>query len=343
LDYMTRHRKLTKLENFPDSNKYLDAMCYEYTKPGFPSANVNPTIVHANKDHHLSCHVASCFKTSVKKRKASTPLAKNECRMRKPDEKRTKTSLEPVLLGENNKVKFYSWTGKETEKEFFQVVPKRNEYDLFMNNYVPAVGESKIGGNSNARIVTPGPIGMYTIKYPTKNTQHDNEKPYDPVLDSLTAALNSERKHDDERAESLRLIIRGGFAANKTNVIGSSQAAFLTRRQSRFIWSHEFAYVPLQDLVTLMTKGSLNSMHVKSHEGKSYADIQALHYLCRPSALSELCPKEFFEEYEVVGSDVKNRNEELLEFEDTEFFKHPTSAIGANSNTEKPQAVRSRN
>ena len=97
--------------------------------------------------------------------------------MQKPDEKRLKTGLEPILFGESYGVKYYSWTGKETDREFFQVVPKRNEYDLFMNTYVPAVGESKIGGNSNARIVTPGPVGMYTVKYPTKNTQHENEKP----------------------------------------------------------------------------------------------------------------------------------------------------------------------
>jgi hypothetical protein len=263
--------------------------------------------------------------------------------MRKPDEKRLKTSLEPVLLGENNKVKFYTWTGKEMEREFFQVIPKRDEYDLFMNTYVPAIGESRIGGNSNARIVTPGPIGMYTIKYPTKNTQHENEKPYDPVLDSLTAALNSERKHSDDRAESLRLIIRGGFAANKTNIIGSSQAAFLTRRKSRFLWSHEFAYVPLQDLVTLMKEGSLSKMHVKSHKGTAFADIQALHYLCRPSELKELCPKEFFEEYEVVGCDVKHRTDELMEFEDTEFYKHPSSSKNGEGFKGKLQAVRRRN
>jgi hypothetical protein len=190
--------------------------------------------------------------------------------------------------------------------------------------------------------MTPGPIGMYTIKYPTKNTQHENEKPYDPVLESLTVAMNSERRHDDERAESLRLVIRGAFAANKTNIIGSSQAAFLTRRQSRFIWSHEFAYVPLQDLLTLMTKGTLNSLYVKSHKGTAYADIQALHYLCRPRCLSELSPKDFFEGYEIVSSDVRNRTEDLLDFEDTEYYKHPTSAMAANGNTAKLQAVGSR-
>ena len=232
---------------------------------------------------------------------------------------------------------------KRNRTGVFSCSTKRNEYDLFMNTYVPAIGESKIGGNSNARIVTPGPIGMYTIKYPTKNTQHENEKPYDPVLESLTAALNSERKHDDERAESLRLVIRGGFAANKTNIIGSSQASFLTRNKSRFLWSHEFAYVPLQDLVTLMTKGALGSMHVKSHKGKAYADVQALHYLCRPSSLAGLCPKEFFEEYEVVGRNVRNRTEDLMEFEDNAFYQHPTSAINTEGNTDKLQAVRSRN
>ena len=64
---MTRHSKLKKLDTFPDNTKYLDAMCYKYTKPEYQSCNVNPTTIHGNKDHHLSCHVNTCFKTSVKK------------------------------------------------------------------------------------------------------------------------------------------------------------------------------------------------------------------------------------------------------------------------------------
>jgi hypothetical protein len=83
-------------------------------------------------------------------------------------------------------------------------------------------------------------------------------------------------------------------------------------------------------------------MNGKSHKGTAYADIQALHYLCRPSSLSELCPKEFFEEYEVVGSGARNRTEDLMEFEDTVYYKHPTSAIIANGNTGRLQAIRSR-
>ena len=49
-----------------------------------------------------------------------------------------------------------------------------------------------------------------------------------------------------------------------------------------------------------------------------------------------------FEEYEVVGSDARNRTEDLMEFEDTVYYKHPTSAIAANGDTGKLQAVRSR-
>ena len=79
----------------------------------------------------------------------------------------------------------------------------------------------------------------------------------------------------------------------------------------------------------------LGSLYVKSHKGTSYADIQALHYLCRPSSLLELCPKELFEEFEVVGSGAKHRTEDLIEFEDTAHYKHPTSAIAANRNTGK--------
>ena len=91
-----------------------------------------------------------------------------------------------------------------------------------------------------------------------------------------------------------------------------------------------------------MTKGALGNMHVKSHNGKAYADEQALHYLCQPGSLSGLCPKDCLEEYEVVGNNVRNRTEELLEFEDTLFNKHPTSAFSADCNIDKIQSVRKR-
>jgi hypothetical protein len=253
-----------------------------------------------------------------------------------------RTATQALLFGENTSVDFYSWTGEKTERQFFEVNPKQRKLDLFTNAFVPALGESKIGGNSNARVITPGPVGVYIIKYPTKCTQDENAKPYENVVASLTAVFNKVKKHELDRAESLRLVIISGFAANKTNIIGSSQAAFLTRRNSRFLWSHDFAFVPLKDLLTLLQNGKLESFYVRSNKGIPFADIQALHYLCRPIELSNITAKEFFEEFEVVGADVKNRSGELLKFINTEHFQHQSNAINEKGDSiGVPQFVRS--
>ena len=88
--------------------------------------------------------------------------------MRFPQLPQKQTTLQPMLQGNANQCKFYTWYGKTSIKNFFHVVPKRNIYDVFVNPYIKPISESMIGGNSNARVVTPGPIGMCTIKYPTK-------------------------------------------------------------------------------------------------------------------------------------------------------------------------------
>ena len=91
--------------------------------------------------------------------------------------------------------------------------------------------------------------------------------------------------------------------------------------------------MPLTDLLTLLEKGKLDSFYVRSNKGNAFADIQALHYLCRPTELSDVTAKEFFEEFEAVGADVKNRSDELLAFIDTEHFQHQYNATNKEGNS----------
>jgi hypothetical protein len=84
--------------------------------------------------------------------------------------------------------------------------------------------------------------------------------------------------------------------------------------------------------MTLLTKGKSDRFYVKSYKGKAFADVQGLHYLCRPDELVDLSPKAFFEQYEVVGADVQNRRDELIGFKDTQYFQHPTN----NTNNRNP-------
>ena len=320
-EFLHKRQKLEKVDVFPDENHYLTQLCYEYTKPNF-AGTVNPSVVHAKTSVHASKHCESCFKCSSTMRK--NDVSCQECRMHLPDLPRKKTAHEELIVGEtNNEVSMFDWTGKLFKKKFFTFQPKRSEYDLYMNTYIGAVGESKIGGNSNGRIITPGPIGLYTIKYPTKKTQEQNSKPYENVLESLTKAMNTSPKTEDAKRNSLSLIIRGGFAANKENLIGASQAAFLIRNQSRFLWSHEFAFVPVQELCNVLTGKSITGYCLRSFNGTPYADVQALHYLCRPLELEGLCAMHFWERYEVVRKTSKNKKG-FLELVNTQYFEHPS-------------------
>ena len=262
--------------------------------------------------------------------------------MRYPQLPQKHTTTQNMLQGCLNRSKFYKWHGTMEGRRFFHVIPKRSEYDVFVNTYVNAVSESMIGGNSNARIVSPGPIGMYTIKYPTKNTQDQNAEPYEMVIQSLTAAQSKVEDDRTSRSQSLSLLIRAGFAANKTNIIGASQASFLTRNHSRFIFSHDFAYVPVTDLVKLITNQTITRTQLRSHKGKPYADILALHYLCRPQSLYDLCPKDFYEQYEIIQRH-KGKDDNFLEFEDTEHFTHPArETIGEDDEIRRFQVLRQR-
>ena len=258
--------------------------------------------------------------------------------------KKRKTAVEPVPLFQDgsNEADWFLWTGEKTKHRIVQVTPKRNEYDLFQNTYCPAISESKIGGNSNARVITPGPVGAYTLKYPVKNTQESDAKPYESVVDSLTAAYGSARKHESDRAESLRLLIRAGFAHNKTNVVGSSMAAFLTRHNSRFFFSHDSVFVPLDDLWRVVTQGRLDCASVNNTRGYRYLDVMALNYLCRPSDLEDCDALTFYTEYEAVTYTAKNRTDDHMDFQNTEYFQHPSHIKGTDGKIKRLKILRPR-
>jgi hypothetical protein len=79
--------------------------------------------------------------------------------------------------------------------------------------------------------------------------------------------------------------------------------------------------------VSLLEKNEVSSFFVKSFGGKPYAEIQALHYLCRPNKLEMLSAKHFFEQYEVKKSNVRNRVEELMPLSDTQYYLHPSTTF----------------
>jgi hypothetical protein len=111
--------------------------------------------------------------------------------------------------------------------------------DAFMNTSCEPVSTSKLTCNSNVTPVTEGPISIYICKYVTKRTQEDDGEQCNRVAEetrkmlsqeSLRLAQQEEEAANDggefavesERKKAMRRLLRGSFAASRTDV-GSLQ------------------------------------------------------------------------------------------------------------------------
>ena len=160
-------------------------------------------------------------------------------------------------------------------------------------------------------------------------------------MNAIAKAKETESNAPTERIDSLRIVIHAGFVHNRTNIIGSSMASYLTRNESRFLFSHEFAFIPLKDLVNILQNGKSTSITLKTWNGKRYQDIFAMNYLCRPSVLETMNPFKFYVEYESTYNIASNNDEsELLEFEDNQMFNHPSHIEDNQGQIKKIKALR---
>ena len=96
------------------------------------------------------------------------------------------------------------------------------------------------------------------------------------------------------------MVCRAAFAHNSKNVIGAPLVSYLIQNGSRFYFLHTFQYCPLRDLWKLLKSEDVTSVVKFGQEGDVYSENQALHYLCQPDVLKNLCAKDFYEKYETV-------------------------------------------
>ena len=307
----------------------MHAMCIEYQKnkdATTPSPDVSLAI-NAAYNCHASCHVSGCFKCQKKKKGRKKHVCSAspdcECRFRLPDRSRQKSCVR--FVKETNP--WFEWNGTEKEQPIIEVLPKRQKYDCFQNVSCRAISEAKFTCNSNVSVITDGPVGVYQVKYSTKDTQDDDTAAYAAVEHSIKSMES--RVHEDDKKEAARIICRAAFAHNKRNVIGPSFASFLTRHDSRFYFSHTFHYCPMHDLFKILEGGTV-SANVKIAGSGHYFENQALHYLCRPKALEDLSAREFFEEYYVVDmpqAPPKPGQPDLRFLNHSGHYQHPSAYV----------------
>ena len=275
----------------------------------------------ANGAYNVHIHNSGCFKSSDKKRtnnETGGSDKRDECRYRLPKRQCARTQVQNAT---EKPIKWYLWNGICTERHIHEVLIKRHSLDAFQNESCEILSKSKLCGNNNVSIITPGPLAGYIFKYQTKDTQVDDTAQYERVSD-MTMKILERRKHESESKEAVRRILAATFAHQKKGIIGSAMASYLTRNESRFRMSHVTAWIPLRDTYRLII-GSSVSTTVNQTGDSCYFVNSALHYLCRPKELESLCMSDFYTKFEVVSATKKNRKN-LLEFVNTPHFMHPS-------------------
>lgn len=318
----------------------LKAMIVEYQASR--NRNILPeVVVNATYQHHKSCHVRGCFACSGKRKHVCGPSC--ECRFRLPDCKRKKTkNVRQISETTQN---WFAWTGENKPRHLIELLPTRGTFDLFQNVSCSAISSSKFACNNNCAPITPGPLSQYMFKYNFKKTQKDDTADYEYVLNRMKTCLMT-RKHDNDRNEARRLILAAAFAHQKSNIIGASMASYIMRNDSRFYFSHKFAYCPLRDIVRILDdepiSGTLQSTVGVGKKPVTYFENCAFDYLCRNAEhLEEVSVSEFYAKYVSTKNNEKDDGVVFGMEEDTGHYQHPSAYTGTVHKTVK-QADESR-
>ena len=132
-----------------------------------------------------------------------------------------------------------------------------------------------------------------------KKTNKQDSEPYAVVKSSIGKVLSDIKYEDSNNLEAVRRLLTLAHKNQAENSIRPTLAAYLTRNDSRFIFSHQFVWCPLRDLKSL-TNGEEVSVGIRFMYKTPYYKCNALNYLCRLDSLNHLSPLDFFSLYEVT-------------------------------------------
>ena len=69
-------------------------------------------------------------------------------------------------------------------------------------------------------------------------------------------------------------------------------ASYLTRKSSRFIFSHKTVWIPLRDMASILNGNTIHST-IKFNYKTPSCECIALDYICRPNSLENICAFDF--------------------------------------------------
>ena len=323
---------MENLKKFPDTkSKRVKAMSMALINGGGTDYRAKP-VFNAAYNHHVHTQT-SCFC-----KKYNGKCTSVDCRYKYPKLLQTKTTL----IDTGTDTQWFNVDGSYHPRSIFEIASKRHVTDVFMNQHCLGIGMTKlINGNTNLSFLTPGPVALYTTKYNTKGTQKQDGSDYEYLSERVLKAVhridieNLERKQkerdgtltDAERratneSSAITKVLRLGFTRHEPNIVGAPLASYLIRNKSRFVFSHDFQFVPIWDTETLLN-GSSVKLFLMSGKSGSYCSNSAYDYICRPEACEDLSMFEFMEGFEVVRQRPTKDNE-LLSFKQVNNFLHPS-------------------
>ena len=265
---------------------------------------VSEIITNVVRNLHGDTHSIQCFKKGL------------ECRYRMPALPTIATIIEAIDTFED----WYDYLGNKSSYEVFDIVAKRSEYDVFQNQSCIAVSMSKLGSNSNSQLCMSGLKAMYMTKYPTKDTQKEDEGEYDHVLHYTKTRL-ADKRFENDCSEALSRAIGATLAHNSSNIISAWLAKHLINHRSRFRFSHDFRRVPHNSVQAEIIQGASQWRRVKSYNGELYIDSSALQYLHRPSSLETVSLTEFVLRYHVARKTKNNQTNMICYDADYETYQ----------------------
>ena len=244
--YLVNNGQIPNLKEYPDDIKRLKTMCINYQQ-GSGWTCIKSDVI--NSSYNIHNHTSSCFGKDIKsinnknsdlnlKRKAGS----FECRYKYPRISYERTTIDNV---DELQQRWYSWNGTFKHRYVKEINIKRRKYDQFQNISCPAISLSKLTCNTNVKAILPGVVGQYCFKYSLKGTQEEDTAPYNNVLIATKKIIEKIPNTDSAKQKALRNLLAASFAHNKTNVIGTTMASYLTRNNSRFIFSHKTVWIPL--------------------------------------------------------------------------------------------------
>jgi PIF1-like helicase/Helitron helicase-like domain at N-terminus len=308
---MKRAVKAEKWDMVKEEMKcYVGHQILKATTPIAPCIATNEMIglVNYYYNHHLHHHTKTCFKKG------------DEGRCYLPDIQESETHI----LHSENLFEVFEWTGKSYKQSNVTIRAKRHAEDAYTNSHCKVISACKAPSNSNISITTGARSTIYASCYAAKGTQKEDSAEW-KRLGSYVANRFLEERNENTLFEGLSRLMGAVIVGTSEHVCAAPMAAYLVRNHSRFKFSVNFKYIPVREVIHLITEDDARNslkMAIVGHDTGCFLMNEAFHYLQRPQKnFEDYSLVDFFENFEIVrkGGDTENDDKEFFDFDDPDY------------------------